>query len=190
MKKVLKVIWEMAETIIIAGIAVYLVRTYIVQPFLVSGESMLPNFRNGDYLLVDELTYRFREPERGEVIVLRYPKNEGVYFIKRVIGLPGETVIIENNNIIILNKEGKKFVLNEPYIRLNFGTMQDMTVTLKENEYFVMGDNRSFSFDSRNWGVLPRKDIIGLVRFRLWPFNSVMAFSSPHYEYASSFQSE
>lgn len=180
MKKVWKSTIEMLETIVIAGVAVFLIRSYVVQPFLVSGDSMLPTFKNGDYLLVDELTYRFRSPERGEVVVLRYPKDEDIYFIKRIIGLPGETVVIEDGQVKIINKGGE-VILKEPYIQDNKLITQTIRETLGENEYFVMGDNRSFSYDSRNWGVLPAKDIVGVVRLRLWPFNSVMAFSAPQY---------
>lgn len=181
MRKVLKGILEMLETIVIAGVAVYLVRSYIMQPFLVSGDSMLPTFRSGDYLLVDELSYRFRDPQRGEVIVLKYPKNENVYFIKRVIGLPGETVIIKNGVVSIKDKFGNKIDLKEPYVSIKDDRIDQFEKTLGPDEYFVMGDNRNFSYDSRNWGVLPKKDIIGVVRLRLWPLTSVMAFSAPQY---------
>ncbi len=179
MKKTLWSIFEMVETVAIAIVAVFLVRTFVAQPFLVSGSSMEPNFNNGNYLLVDEMTYDFRAPERGEVIVFRYPKDPSVYFIKRVIGLPGETVSITDGVVTITDKNQKE-VLREPYIA-DPGTFSNFTETLGPNQYFVMGDNRNASFDSRSWGPVPRSDIVGLVRFRLWPLNEAMAFSAPHY---------
>jgi signal peptidase I len=179
MKKALWSLFEVAETIIIAVAAVFVVRSFIAQPFLVSGSSMEPTFSNGNYLLVDELTYRFRSPERGEVIVFKYPNDTSSYFIKRVIGLPGETVEIKNNRVDVL-RDGVSLALNEPYIVEKSG-VSDFSKTLGPNEYFVMGDNRNFSFDSRSWGPLPKNDIVGVVRFRLWPANKAMAFTPPAY---------
>jgi signal peptidase I len=179
MKKTLWSIFEMVETIAIAVVAVFLVRTFLAQPFLVSGSSMEPNFNNGNYLLVDELTYHLRTPERGEVIVFRYPKDTSVYFIKRIIGLPGETVSITGGVVTVTDK-GQKEVLKEPYIA-DAGTFSDFTETLGPGQYFVMGDNRNASFDSRSWGPVPSSDIVGLVRLRLWPLNEAMAFGAPTY---------
>lgn len=179
MKKILWSVAEMLETIAIAVAAVVLVRTFVAQPFLVSGSSMEPTFMNGDYLLVDELTYHLRAPERGEVIVFKYPENPSSYFIKRIIGLPGETVVIKNGMVSVID-QGKKIVLHEPYIDQPM-TTSDFEETLGSNQYFVMGDNRNFSFDSRSWGPLPTDDIIGIVRLRLWPLATAMAFGAPSY---------
>ncbi len=184
MRKVLWSILEMLETIAIAVAAVILVRTFVAQPFLVSGSSMIPTFQNGDYLLVDELTYHFRAPERGEVIVLKYPKDPSEYFIKRVIGLPGETVIIQSGHVTVVD-QGKKIVLNEPYIDQPM-VAQSFTETLGPNEYFVMGDNRNYSYDSRSWGPVPSSDIVGVVRLRLWPIQTAEAFGAPSYGTSST----
>ena len=179
MRKHLWSLLETLETVAVAFAAVFLVRTYIAQPFLVSGASMEPNCENGDYLLVDELTYRFREPERGEVVVFRYPGNPSSYYIKRIIGLPGERISGGEGGIVIYRAEGEvKFT--EPYV-LQKKAVGDFDYELGENEYFMMGDNRGFSFDSRSWGALKRANIIGLARLRLWPANKVMAFSAPAY---------
>jgi signal peptidase I len=171
---------EVAQTIAIAVVAVLLVRNFIAQPFLVSGASMEPTFRDGDYLLVDEMAYRFREPARGEVIVFRYPGDRRSFYIKRVIGLPGERVVIKNGTVDVFSGKAGK-VLSEPYIAT--GTVRDgvFETTLKGDEYFVMGDNRNFSFDSRNWGPLTRGDVVGLARFRLWPFQNATVFAAPVY---------
>lgn len=178
MKKILWSIFEVAETVIIAVIAVFLVRTFIAQPFLVSGASMEPMFQNGDYLLIDELSYYFREPQRGEVIVFRYPSDPRSFYIKRIIALPGETIEVRDGSVFVSNNDNKP--LSESYIHVQ-DTGGNVVTELKENEYFVMGDNRPFSFDSRSWGPLERSDIVGVARLRLWPVSKAMAFSAPSY---------
>ncbi|MEK7547022.1 MAG: signal peptidase I [Patescibacteria group bacterium] len=173
---------EIVEITAVAFAAVFLIRSYIVQPFLVSGSSMVPNFSDGDYLLIDELTYRFRAPERGEVVVFQYPKNESVYFIKRIIGMPGENVEIKNNRITIFNENNKDgLVLDEKYISGILTALGDVEFQIPDGSYFVLGDNRPYSFDSRNWGMLPKTDIVGLVQFRLWPPASMKVFAAPSY---------
>lgn len=182
MKQALRSLWEVAEVIVIALVAVFLIRNFLVQPFLVSGSSMEPNFASGDYLLIDEASYYFREPKRGEVIVFHYPKDESVYYIKRVIGLPGETVVVSNGGITIKNKEYPEgLVLEEGYLQGIQETTGEKQTTLNEGEFFVLGDNRPYSFDSRSWGSVNEKEIVGVVRMRLWPFNKVMAISQPSY---------
>lgn len=179
MKKIFWSFLEIFKTVAIAVVAVVLFRSFIAQPFLVSGSSMEPTFKNGDYLLIDELVYRFREPERGEVAVFKYPGNHKAYYIKRIIGMPGERIVVENGKVKIYNNQGE-IVLKEPYLNA-FKSVGYLDVTLNNNQYFVMGDNRNFSFDSRNWGPLSKAEIIGLTRLRLWPINNVMAFSAPIY---------
>jgi signal peptidase I len=179
MKKVFWSLFEVFQTVAIAVVAVFFVRTFIAQPFLVSGASMEPTFSNGDYLLVDELVYRFREPVRGEVVVFRYPGDDTSFYIKRVIGLPGERVTIENGTVIV-RKESEDVVLSEPYVAQGL-TSGDVDVELGEREYYVLGDNRGFSFDSRSWGPLADDHMVGLVRMRLWPLSSALAFSAPSY---------
>ncbi len=171
--------FEIFETVIVAIVAVTLVRAFVVQPFVVSGASMEPTFFNGNYLLVDELTYMFREPERGEVIVFRYPGDPKSFYIKRIIGLPGERIVVEKGSVSAYRGE-EEIELEESYLggRVTQGSFE---VVLGEEEFFVMGDNRNFSFDSRNWGPLNRDDVIGVVRVRLWPINEVQAFSAPAY---------
>lgn len=180
MKKFLWSFFEAVETIAVALIAVFLVRTFIAQPFLVSGASMEPNFRDGNYLLVDEVTYRFREPERGEVVVFRYPGDHKSYYIKRIIGLPSERIVLGDGGVTVYAASGEKKILGEDYVNRVF-PYQPLDRVLNAEEYFVMGDNRNFSFDSRSWGSLKRSEIIGIARLRLWPINKVMAFSAPAY---------
>ena len=179
MKKFFWSFFEVIETVVIAIVAVVLVRTFVIQPFVVSGASMEPSFYNGNYLLVDELTYRFREPERGEVVVFRYPGDEKSFYIKRIIALPGEQVFIDDGEVTVRTADGEKITLDEPYLgdRTTTGTFEH---TLASDEYFVMGDNRNFSFDSRSWDKpLKRDEIVGLVKLRLWP--RVEVFAAPSY---------
>jgi signal peptidase I len=183
MRKFFASLLEVLEIAIIAVAAVFIVRTFLVQPFLVSGTSMVPTFSNGDYVLTDELTYRIRPPERGEVVVFHDVTDPSTYLIKRVIGLPGETVSVKNNTVTIYNKQNPNgFVLNESYLPSGTPTAGDQTWTLSSSSYFMMGDNRSVSYDSRSWGPLPASDIVGLVRFRLWPVNAIQMFSAPKYQ--------
>ncbi|MBI5147619.1 MAG: signal peptidase I [Parcubacteria group bacterium] len=182
MKQFFAAALEIVEMAIIAIVAVFVVRAFLVQPFLVSGASMEPNFSNGDYLVIDELTYRFREPARGETIVFRYPGNESTYYIKRIIGLPGERVTVKDGAISVysgVSKDGLR--VPENYLPVGLKTSGDLDVTLKGGDYFVLGDNRNFSFDSRSWGSLSKNEIVGLVRLRLWPINEVKAFEAPNY---------
>ena len=182
MKKLFVSALEIAEIAIIALGAVFVVRNFLIQPFLVSGSSMAPNFSNGDYILIYELTYRMREPIRGEVVVFKYPKDESTYFIKRIIGLPGERVVVKNGIVKIYNSEHTDgFALSEEYLPSGLSTGGDSDISLGDEEYYVMGDNRQFSYDSRVWGKVPQKDVIGIARLRLWPPSGLTVFAAPQY---------
>jgi signal peptidase I len=169
---------EIFQTVILALLIVLPIRLFIFQPFIVKGQSMEPNFEDGDYLIIDEITYRFREPKRGEVVVFKNPMNEHQRFIKRIIGLPGETVEISDGKIFISN--GEKKVLQEPYLNFSF-TAGDIRITLGKDEYFVLGDNRQFSLDSRRFGPIKKKEIVGRVLLRLWPIYSFAKIEAPAY---------
>lgn len=163
--------WELVRFALLAFLIILPIRAFIAQPFIVSGSSMYPTFKDGNYLIVDQISYRLEIPKRGEVIVFKYPKDTSKYFIKRIIGLPGETVTIKGSQVNIKNTaKPEGFDLTEPYVK-NLAT-NDMTVTLGSNEYFVMGDNRSASSDSRSWGNVPKNLIIGRTFVRLLPFSS------------------
>ena len=183
MRKFFAAFLEVFEVAVIAIGAVFLVRTFLVQPFLVSGLSMSPNFSNGDYVLVDELTYDLRAPERGEVVVVHDPEDYSTYFIKRIIGLPNDHVVIKNDAITVFNGvHPQGFVLNESYLPKGTDTSGSYDFRLSTSTYLLLGDNRSLSYDSRMWGFLPAKNIVGLVRVRLWPLNELTAFAAPHYQ--------
>jgi signal peptidase I len=159
----------------LAVVIVLPIRLFVAQPFVVEGESMYPTFDSGDYLIVDQLTYRLNEPERGDVIVFRYPNNPDVFYIKRVIGLPGETVSIKEGVVSILKADGTTVTLDEPYVVAEDATYTENTV-VGQGEFFVMGDNRPRSSDSRVWGLLPEKDLMGRAFLRLLPASQIDLF--------------
>lgn len=177
LKSFFKFSWDIAKVAVIALVLAGLVRYFLVQPFFVEGASMEPNFENGEYLLVDELSYYFRPVERGEVLVFRYPLDTSKYYIKRVIGLPKETVEIKNGQVKIYNeKYSDGLVLDESYLPKNLTTTGEIKKKLADDEYFVLGDNRAVSYDSRRWGALTKDDIIGRVWVRAWPINRAAVF--------------
>ncbi len=146
------------------------IRMFIAQPFIVNGESMLPTFENGDYLIIDEVSYLKNEPKRGEVVVFHFPTDHSRYLIKRIIGLPGETIQLQGDSVTITKANGEIVELDETYTNngASYGTW-----TLEEEEYFVMGDNRGASSDSRSWGPLAKKEIVGKTLVRLFPISNI-----------------
>ncbi len=193
-KGIKQTIWELVKIIVIAAVIVLPIRYFLFQPFIVSGESMSPNFENHDYLIVDEISYRFNAPERGDVVVFNAgfvgKTFAGERFIKRVIGLPGDTVEVANGQVKI-TENGKTNVLNEKYLPANLKTYvytssgmllttPEVTV-IKDGQYFVMGDNRTGSYDSRAWGVVSKSNIIGKASIRLLPLTHLTTINRPSY---------
>ncbi len=169
--------WEIVKFTIFAAIIVFPIRFFIAQPFVVSGASMDPTFKNGEYLIVDQISYKIEAPHREDVIVFRYPNDKTKFFIKRIIGLPGETVEIRGGTVHIKNPahpDGE--VLVENYIAPEHQKQDTVTMTLKDNEYFVMGDNRSGSSDSRMWGPVGTDLIMGRPFVRLLPLSRIDLF--------------
>lgn len=170
-------LWEILKFIIIAALVVFVIKEYIAKPFIVSGSSMDPTFKTGQYLIVDELSYRFKRPARGDVIVFKYPDQPSVDFIKRVIGLPGETVILDEGKVTIKNKDNPEGLpIDEKYVNSIHESKDNAEIILGEKQYFVMGDNRAESFDSRKWGPLDESLIIGRPIFRLFPPKEISVF--------------
>lgn len=169
------VIQTIKEYVVLIGsslLLVFIVRTYIAQPFVVNGSSMEPTFHTSEYLIVDQLSYTLGEPERGDVIVFKYPLIPSRYFIKRVIGLPGETIKITGEKVEVKPVGSDKFItLEEKYIE--FPKESFVENVLKDDEYFVMGDNRLASLDSRSWGPLNESFIIGKAFIRLFPISKI-----------------
>jgi len=181
MKKFLTFFWEVVKIIVLALLIVIPIRYFLFQPFLVKGQSMLPSFHEGDYLIIDQISYRLREPERGEVIVFRSPVIPSQRYIKRIIGLPGEEIEIKDGQVIIY-RDGESVLLDESaYLSDSVVTLGNIRKALGEYEYFVLGDNRPVSSDSRKWGVLPKENVIGRVLFRLWPVTALAKIEAPAY---------
>lgn len=170
----LREFFSLSLYVIVAGCIALCIRIFIATPYLVSGASMESTFETYDYLIIDRLSYQFNEPERGDVIVMRYPYDPTRTFIKRIIGLPGETLSIDGSVVTIQNAaypEG--FALSEPYVGPEYSAQNNLSITLGSDEYFVLGDNRRASADSRTWGTLPRQNIIGRAYVRLYPFDQI-----------------
>ncbi|MCL5666726.1 MAG: signal peptidase I [Patescibacteria group bacterium] len=176
-------IWDLVKILIIALVIIVPFRMFIAEPFVVSGYSMMPNFHDKDYLIIDRISYRFSPPQRGDVIVFKYPKDTSQFFIKRIIGLPGEKVQIKQGHVVIYNNEHPEgFVLNEPYLPSQTETLgSGNIVTLGSGEYYVLGDNRTASSDSRVWGILPKDDIVGKVWLTVFPPSRFGFFHRPNY---------
>ena len=167
-KTKMQAFWELVRFALIALVIVIPIRVFVAEPFIVSGTSMVPTFKSGDYLIVDKISYELGSPHRGDVVVFRYPKNPSQFFIKRIIGLPGETVDVKSdtNQVTITNKENPNgFPLDESFVQ-NLGGI-DGHIVLGNNEYYVMGDNRIASSDSRYWGPVDKSLLIGKPFFRL-----------------------
>jgi len=161
---------EIVKFAIIAFLIVAPVRFFVAQPFIVSGASMQPTFETGEYLIIDQLSYHFESPERGDVIIFRYPKDPHKFFIKRIIGLPNETVTIRGTDITIKNADNPDGTpLPEPYLEEGTARGDFLSIALGPDEYFVLGDNRNASSDSRVWGPVPEENIIGRAFLRLLP---------------------
>ncbi len=172
---------ELLKVAVLAGATILLIRYFLFKPFYVKGASMEPNFFDKEYLIVDELSYRFRAPERGEVVVFKYPQNQKEFFLKRIIGLPGERVKISEGRVTIYNQAHPEgVVLDESYLPSDLLTSGDRTfVPLNDNQYFVLGDNRSNSYDSRRFGAVDKSLVIGRVLLRGWPLDRAEFFSEP-----------
>ena len=175
---------EMVKVVIISLMIVLPVRYFLIQPFYVKGASMEPNFYDHEYLIIDEITYRFDQPQRGDIVVFKYPNDTRQYFIKRVVGLPGETIKIENGLVFVDGPDGYE-PLQEDYLFDDIETIMPLKgysqVKLAQDEYFLLGDNREQSFDSRAFGPVKREFIIGRTWVRGWPVNRLTIFNTPDY---------
>ena len=176
-------VWEIAQIVIIAALIVIPIRCFLFQPFLVKGASMEPNFHNNDYLIIDEISYRFQDPQRGEVVVFQAPQNPSLRYIKRIVGIPGERIDVTEGKIVIY-QDNNEWTLNETtYLPASCQTFPKRygTIDLGEDEYFVLGDNRMNSNDSRSWGALPEEQIIGRVALRVLPVATLAKIRAPAY---------
>lgn len=172
---------EFLQIAVISLAIVLPIRYFLVQPFYVKGASMEPNFYDSEYLLIDELSYRFREPKRGEVVVIHAKGTIKDFYIKRMVALPGETVVIKGGVIAITSADGTVTKLTERYLPEGLLTAGDLTMTLGKDDFFVLGDNRASSLDSRFIGAIHRNAVVGRVWLRGWPLDRLMKFEAPMY---------
>ena len=173
--------WDLFKILVLAFIITAPFRLFVAEPFVVSGSSMTPNFHDKDYLIVDRISFRSSLPQRGDVVVFKYPKDPSEYFIKRIIGLPGEEVKLQQGHVAIFNREHPEgFRLAEPYLPAQVQTLgRSEPVSLGDEQYFVLGDNRTASSDSRVWGILPQSDIVGKVWIRVFPLGDFGRIATP-----------
>lgn len=178
-KSALVFLWELVKVVVISLAIILPIRYFLVQPFYVKGASMEPNFVDHDYLLIDEISFRLRSPERGEVAVFRYPRDRRQFFIKRVIGLPNENILVKDGQVWVSIGDGQPTPLVEPYLAPGLSTHGQIDISLGENEYFLLGDNRSSSLDSRSFGAARFDDLVGRVWLRGWPIDRWRWYSAP-----------
>lgn len=171
---------ETVKIVVLAAVIILPIRYFLIQPFYVKGASMEPNFHDKEYLMINEVGYRFGSPIREEVIVFRYPRDPKQFFIKRVIGIPGDTVEFKEDSVFLDAGSTGEFVkLSETYLADGVITKQkgeDSEYALEEGEYLLLGDNRDHSLDSRNFGPVDDSLIVGKVWFRGWPINRIEVF--------------
>jgi len=181
------VIVDIIETVVVAAAIFVVVYLFLLQPHQVKGASMEPNFHDGEYILTDKVSYRFNQPKRGDVVIFKSPTNPDVDFIKRIIGLPGEKIEIKNGNVIIFNSQAPNgFTLSEPYqimepLAGGSYLREGKIVEVPADSYIVFGDNRTHSYDSREWGPITKKDIIGKAWLRYWPLSKIALIKSATY---------
>ncbi|PWB38520.1 MAG: signal peptidase I [Parcubacteria group bacterium] len=174
-KKLGLLVFEVVKVVLISLAIIVPIRLFLVQPFYVEGASMEPNFHDKEYLIINEISYRFDQPQRGEVVIFKSPADDRVYYIKRIIGLPGEEVEVRSGHIYVNGQE-----LKETYVA-KFSNDNIAAITLKASEYYVLGDNRTNSHDSRKFGAINKDRIIGKVWFRGWPADRISTFNLPSY---------
>lgn len=179
---------ELLKIIVIAFAIIIPIRFYVLQPFYVKGASMEPNFHDNEYLIIDELSYHLHQPQRGDVVVLHSPTQPGEFLIKRVIGLPGERLSLNDGAISIFNQAHPNGAMldESSYLASNVVTFGHLDITLGSNEYYVLGDNRPASLDSRIFGPVARSKIVGRTAVRAWPVYRAKVFSTPTIQYRSA----
>ena len=170
-KQILIFGWEVFKVVVISLAIIIPVRYFLIKPFYVKGASMEPNFYDHEYLIIDEISYRFADPDRGDSVVFRYPFDRSQYFIKRIIGLPGEKIKVSGGEVLVFNSATAEYeVLVEDYLLPAMKTLGEVEVELGVDEYYLLGDNRLASLDSRAFGSIKRQDIVGRTWLRGWPF--------------------
>lgn len=179
---------EILETVVFVGSIFIVVYLFILQPNQIKGASMEPTFHNGNYIFTSKVTYKLRQPVRGDVVVFHAPRNPDLEYIKRVIGLPGDTVLIENQKVYVNGQEIQESYISDVTTLGIVGFMEEgKPIVVPEGHYFVMGDNRPRSSDSREFGPIPYENIIGQVIYRYFPFNEMGTVKNPFAEQQLTF---
>lgn len=179
-KKALAVIFDFLQSIVVVMALMVMVYLFIVSPQEISGQSMYPTFENGEYILTNKIEYKLHEPGRGDVIVFKSPRNKDIDYIKRIIGIPGDVVSLQNGKFYL---NGEK--LEESFLAADLFTFggaflsENSEITVTPGHYFVSGDNRPHSLDSREFGLIPKEDIIGKALIRYWPFDRAQIITNP-----------
>lgn len=187
----LKQIISTLKYILVALLIVIPIRTWVAQPFIVQGNSMYPTLHTHEYLIVDETVKITQNYKRGDVVILHYPNDPSRYFVKRVIGLPGETVTFEGTKATITGPMHEKpITLDEPYVTESQKKNDYLTRTLNKDEFFVCGDNRLQSSDSRIWGPVPRNYMDGRALVRLFPFSTISLHPGSLEEFGNPYQAD
>lgn len=177
---------DIIETIVIASAIFIVIYLFLVQPHQINGKSMLPGFFDGEFLLTDKFSYRFNDPSRGDVIIFhaptdaRCPQEIQCDFVKRIIGLPGEVVEIKGGNVFIDGEQLPELYLASGSTTIS-RTGDSIRFELKTSEYFVLGDNRDHSSDSRAWGTVPAENIVGKAWVRYWPLQRLGIIAQASY---------
>ncbi len=172
--------FEIVKIVVISLVIIIPIRFYVIQPFIVEGDSMTPNFHDGEYLIVDEISYRFKAPERGQVVIFHPPQSPATYYIKRIIGLPGETVELKDGKIYIYNQDFPQGKSLDEAVYLTNSAVNELTkITLQDDQYYLIGDNRNNSLDSRRLGPINLKNIKGKAWLRAFPFSNFTIFNQP-----------
>jgi signal peptidase I len=180
---ILYFLWDLIKTALIVALIAFIIRWFLIEPFIVQGSSMEPNFHNYDYLLIEKVSDEFKQGyQRGAVVVFHPPGEKNQNYIKRIIGLPGEEVFIRDNKVVIQNQINPKgFTLDEPYLDPEEITQGEHSIQLEDNQYYLLGDNRDNSKDSRTFGPVNENQIIGKACLKLVSTTGAEIIDTPDY---------
>jgi signal peptidase I len=183
-RKIYTILVDLFETIVIAGGIFVVIYAFLFRPYQVNGESMMPNFHNGEYILTNLITLRIKDIKKGEVVVFKAPADHDKDYIKRILGLPGDTVMIQEGKVYINGVVVDESEYLAPTLLTSNGNFMrpNQTVTVPDGHYFVLGDNRNASSDSRDWGFVPEKDIVGKSMVVYWPPSEFKVVRGATYE--------
>jgi signal peptidase I len=181
-RKIYTFLLDAVQTLLVAAAVFLIIYMFLFRPFQVNGESMHPNFLNGEYVLTNLIALRVGNPKLGDVVVFKAPPDPEKDYIKRVIGVAGDSVMVKDGNVYLNNQLLDEGSFLKPDVKTYAGAFlkEGTPVTVPQGEYFVMGDNRSYSSDSREWGFVPQANLIGESFFVYWPVTDAKIVSNPY----------